>query len=461
MLAERLGGGSPPERLAWPPVELGRDSGELVRTVAGEVGAAGKVLAQQPVGVLVGPTLPGAAGIAEVDLQTAVEPQLDVLGHLDALIPRQRPPQLLRQGADRLSDRVADRPGPGAGDRRAAVDPGAVVTFDRREMQQHREPTAALDQSADRGSVGSEDQIAFPVPRNGPVSDLGGTLADQHVIGHEAAVALRRAVSWGSQRSTGSQACGQFASQRSAALDIQRLIDRLAADPPRPIIGEVEPPSPGNLLWTPRSPPAPVLAWSMTPTAPSDLRTRDVAVESLHRAGKAVLDIVTQPRVGHQLGGLRSPRAAVGMGLRGRRPVFRPASPHRGVALQLSGDRRWCPPEPASDRSHSMTAGEQHRDLFALYKRQIPPGHRREGERRHPATLPKPPDTNRRQAPCLYPSVLARGPPSDRPPKPDPMLATSSWRTSLAAHPRRHSTSQRGILPLHRNSSSSSVATTS
>src|SRR3954447_10492398 len=88
-LAERLGGGSPPERLAWPPVELGRDSGELVRAVAGEVGAAGKVLAQQPVGVFVRPTLPGAAGITEVDLQAAVEPQLDVLGHLDALIPRQ------------------------------------------------------------------------------------------------------------------------------------------------------------------------------------------------------------------------------------------------------------------------------------------------------------------------------------------------------------------------------------
>ena len=44
-----------------------------------EVGALRKVLAQQPVGVLVRAALPGAVGIAEVDLKTGVDPQAGVL----------------------------------------------------------------------------------------------------------------------------------------------------------------------------------------------------------------------------------------------------------------------------------------------------------------------------------------------------------------------------------------------
>jgi hypothetical protein len=41
-----------------------------------------------------------ALRIAEVHLQTGVDPQLHVLGHLGALVPSQRSPQLLRQCRD-------------------------------------------------------------------------------------------------------------------------------------------------------------------------------------------------------------------------------------------------------------------------------------------------------------------------------------------------------------------------
>ena len=44
-----------------------------------EIGAFREVLAQQPVGVLVRAALPGAVGIAEVDLKTSIDPQAGVL----------------------------------------------------------------------------------------------------------------------------------------------------------------------------------------------------------------------------------------------------------------------------------------------------------------------------------------------------------------------------------------------
>jgi hypothetical protein len=86
VLGERLGGCPPRECLAWSTVERRRDRREVLGAVAGEVGASGEILVQQPVGVLVGGALPGAAWIAEVDLKAGVEPELDVLGHLDPLV---------------------------------------------------------------------------------------------------------------------------------------------------------------------------------------------------------------------------------------------------------------------------------------------------------------------------------------------------------------------------------------
>src|SRR2546421_105075 len=140
VLGEHLSGCPPSECLAWSTVQRRRDGCEVLGTVAGEVCASGEVLAQQPVGVLVGGALPGASWITEVDLQTAVEPELDVLGHLGPLVPGQGPPKLVGKRPDRVSDRVANGAGAGTRDRRPGPRPGTVVSFDRRGMQQPREP---------------------------------------------------------------------------------------------------------------------------------------------------------------------------------------------------------------------------------------------------------------------------------------------------------------------------------
>src|SRR5215217_5548870 len=46
------------------------------------------------------------------------------------------------------------------------------------EWEQQHIAAVALDQGPDRAGPPAEDQVTFPVPRHGPVSDLGGSLAD-------------------------------------------------------------------------------------------------------------------------------------------------------------------------------------------------------------------------------------------------------------------------------------------
>jgi hypothetical protein len=97
--------------LSRAAIQLGGDriQGGLVELA--QVGASGEVLAEQPVGVLVAATLPGATRITEVHLDAGVDRELGVLGHFLALIPGQRPAELLGQpgngsgegGADLLS----------------------------------------------------------------------------------------------------------------------------------------------------------------------------------------------------------------------------------------------------------------------------------------------------------------------------------------------------------------------
>jgi hypothetical protein len=70
--------------------------------VDGKVGPLRKVLAEEAVGVLVAAAMPGTVGIAEIDLDTSVDRESDVLAHLLAAVPGEAPAKLLGQAQDPL-----------------------------------------------------------------------------------------------------------------------------------------------------------------------------------------------------------------------------------------------------------------------------------------------------------------------------------------------------------------------
>ncbi len=63
---------------------------------------------RRSVGVLVGASLPGTLGVTKVDVDTGVDGELGVLGHLFAWIPGQRPPQVFGETLHRFSESSAD-----------------------------------------------------------------------------------------------------------------------------------------------------------------------------------------------------------------------------------------------------------------------------------------------------------------------------------------------------------------
>ena len=244
-----------------------------------------------------------------------------------------------------------------------------VLTAHRREVEQHREPAGALDESADRGATEPEDQVAFPVARNSPVFSFGGALADHDLVGQEA-LAAPSAGSGDAQRPSGAQADGQLASERAAPLHIQRLVDRFVGDPHRFIIGEVKAQPVGDLLRAPRPGPAPVLTAAVTPPAPAHRRPwHGDPVRPLHSAGQAILHIPPQLRVHGKPRGLRTPRPPVRMPLRGRGPVLQSAATRRGVPAQLPGDRGRRAADLTGDPPHPATKRAQDRDLLPLSER--------------------------------------------------------------------------------------------
>jgi hypothetical protein len=85
-LGELLGRVGEGEALARPDVEFLGGGVELGSGDGEEVGALGEVLAQQPVGVLVGSALPGSVRIAEEDVDAGVDVDLLPVAHLRALV---------------------------------------------------------------------------------------------------------------------------------------------------------------------------------------------------------------------------------------------------------------------------------------------------------------------------------------------------------------------------------------
>ena len=120
-----------------------------------------------------------------------------------------------------------------------------------RQVDQHREPGGALDEGADRRALQPDDEIAFPVPGHGTVLGFGRAFADHHLGRDVAPRPSAGSGSWHPQCPPGAQAGHELALERSAALDVERLVDRLVADAHGLIIGEIDLQPLGDLLGTP------------------------------------------------------------------------------------------------------------------------------------------------------------------------------------------------------------------
>ncbi len=86
----------PAECLAWSGVQRMDDGVQFFRTVSTKVCSLWKVLAEKTIGVFVAAALPRALRVAEIDVETGVDPELGMLGHLGALVPGQGSAQVRR-----------------------------------------------------------------------------------------------------------------------------------------------------------------------------------------------------------------------------------------------------------------------------------------------------------------------------------------------------------------------------
>ncbi len=246
-----------------------RASATASRSPADQVGSFREILTKEPVGVLVRRPLPRGVRIGEEDSPPGVERELGVAGEFLPTVPGEGLAQLDRQLRHRCGQ------GPVHGDGAVATEGRSVLhawrltpTLEAGQMDQDGRPTAAFDDGADSGSAGPDDQISFPVPGNGTVGGFCGSLADHHLCGDVALRLVLGPFSWRPQGPARAQAGHQFPLQSAAALDVERLVDRLVTDAHVYIFREVDLEPVADLLSAPRRRPPPVLAVGLVQPLP-------------------------------------------------------------------------------------------------------------------------------------------------------------------------------------------------
>src|SRR5664280_479756 len=211
------------ESLARTSVEASLDVSKVGRADVREVDALGQVLAEEPIGVLVGAALPGRVWVAEVDGDVGGDGEGRVVGHLGALVPGDGAPELFRQGLDGRAHRHVDGLS------------GTVAV----EVEEEQEPACPLHERPHGGVTAfAQDDVALPVARNGTIVCFGRPLGD-HDHPRQAPALLRPALGTAGGAS-GTQTAGELPAQLAAALDEERLVDRLVAHPHLRVVGVIQ-----------------------------------------------------------------------------------------------------------------------------------------------------------------------------------------------------------------------------
>jgi len=322
-IIECFGWRSPAESLSRSAIKGDCHCVELSRGVPADVRTFGKVLPQQPVGVLVRSTLPRTLWIAEVNFQSGVDAKLSMLGQLCPLVPGQRSSQLCWQHLDLFGNGVADGFGAATSQGRPILNPGSrYMPRHPWQMQQQGESRGSFDQRTDCRAVEADDHVALPVTWHGAVRSFGRALTDHHLRRDKRLAPLPRSGARYPQRSTSTKTGRQLPSQCASPLHIERLVDGFVGDPHARIMREVDRQSSADLLRAPALAPPAVGSAAMAPPFPWHVRSLNrYAAGVRNSAGQSILHIAPQPHVLGKLGGFGSRGGAFRLPLRDRGPI--------------------------------------------------------------------------------------------------------------------------------------------
>src|SRR3984957_20794456 len=144
----------------------------------------------------------------------------------------------------------------------------------------------------------ADQQVAFPVSGHGTIVGFSGPLADRPLSADMTPGLALRPRPRHPQRPPGAQTGDQLALERSAALNVERLVDRLVADPHGLILGEIDLEAPRDLLGAPALHPAAISPMGFPLPVPGWTRWTDQSTIGgrLH-ARQSLLNVVTQPLV--------------------------------------------------------------------------------------------------------------------------------------------------------------------
>ena len=183
-------------------VEPGGDLGTLPLSEELEIRALRQVLANQAIGVLIGPPFPGMVGSGEVE--AGAEESLDLLVAME------------------LGSVVGGDGMDGMRFVRQELDGalGGMVCGGARELADAHQAAFAFDDRDDAGLAATMDCIGFPVAAAGPSLHHGGPLGDEP-LARETAAAVVAAVPFASEFAGPAQVAPQRAAPRPVVPDVQ------------------------------------------------------------------------------------------------------------------------------------------------------------------------------------------------------------------------------------------------
>mgnify|MGYP001558738883 CR=1 FL=1 len=159
------------EHFSRPIIQSILDTHDLLVRDGSEVNPFGEILPDEPVRVLIRPSLPRAVRISKIDLDSRFLGKQFVLGHLAAPVIREGTLEVPGKALHCPSKRLSDGHG--------------IMGGERYEEEIARHPFHECAKGAVRG-LAAHDEIAFPVARNGTICNLGRPFRHRNRIGNTA-----------------------------------------------------------------------------------------------------------------------------------------------------------------------------------------------------------------------------------------------------------------------------------